>query len=225
MRRLLGLAVLFVVLSVCVSAYGNFFLIYNISTTVKGADYNTDAKVSIPLKGYLVLNLTDADGFVADANLILYGNDANTPKKQKVYVQLNYSDSDEFLNINVWYISDLMFVDFWTDGPWDFEIMLQGKASYKDVGWGTAPGDEAWAASSIKGVSMVWDNFLLGSDPDQDVSGTSNASATLDIKATKYVNAQGWTQEQVIEIGSPAHLGLIPMLESKGYVAATLPLP
>ena len=58
MRKLLGLVVLLVILSVCVPSYG-YFLIYNVSTTVKGADYATDLKTTIPLKGYLVLNLDE----------------------------------------------------------------------------------------------------------------------------------------------------------------------
>jgi hypothetical protein len=223
----MGLAVLLVVLSMCVPSYGNFFLIYNVSTTVKGADSATDAKATVALKGYLVLNLTDANGYVVDANLIMYGNDANTPKKQKVYVQLNYSDSADYLSADVWYIGDLMFVDFWGDSPWDFEIMLQGKASYKDVGWGTGPGDEAWAASSIKGVNMVWDKFLLGPNGDQDVSGTATASASLDLKTTKLVNKNGWTQENIVETGGTIagkhQNSLIEILTAKHYNPAVLP--
>jgi hypothetical protein len=207
----------------CVPSYG-YFLIYNVSTTVKGGDYYTDTKVTIPLKGYLVLNL-DADGYEVDVNLILYGNDANTTKKQKVYVQLNQSNDPNIdgLEANVWYISDLMFVNFWwyNGAPFNFEMMLQGKAALKDIGFGTS--DKGWVAGSVKGVNMVWSNFLLGPDLNQDISGTSNASATLDLKATKYVNFNGWTQDTIILNGDGGREGLIPMLESKGYVAATLP--
>jgi hypothetical protein len=223
MKRLLaGLGVL-VMLGMCASSFG-YILVYNVSTTVKGADYDTDAKVSIPLKGYLVLNLDDSDGDLIDANLIMYGNDANTPKKQKVYVQLNYSDSADDLGADVWYVADYMFVDFWGRSPWDFEIMLQGKAKWRDIG----AADTQWVASSIKGVNLVWDGFLLGPG-DQEVSGTANASATLWTAAVKAINdpLETWTQDEVVvtgkDIGSGHENSLIERLVAQHYQAAELP--
>jgi hypothetical protein len=227
MKRLLGLVILFVVLSVCVPSYG-YFLIYNVSTTVKGADDNTGAKTTIPLKGYLVLNL-DANDALVDANLIMYGNDANTPKKQKVYVQLNQSNDPqiESLAADVWYIGDFIFVDFWNynfnNRPLYFEILLQGKVALKDIGFGAS--EKKQVAGSIKGVNMVLDGFQLGPDPNQDVSGTANASATLDLKATQYVNFHSWTQETIILNGDSGRDGLIQILQGKGFVATTLPPP
>jgi hypothetical protein len=218
MKRLLGLAVLFAVLSVCVpSSYGDqvtyHYLIYNVSTTVKGADANTDAKATIPLKGYLVLYFVDGCDTPWDANLILYGNDTNSPKKQKVYVQLNRT-SDGLLSASAWHVGDLMFIDFWGDSPFDFEIMLQGKMSLKDIGFGKD--DKRLVASSIKGVTMVEYGFMLGPNGEQGVSGTANASATLYTVATNAVNAGGWSREAVVA-------ELIDILTTKGYVAATLP--
>jgi len=210
MKRLLGLSVLFVVLSVSVPSYG-FFLIYNLSTTVKGADYDTDLKTTVPLKAYLVLNLNDISGDVVDANLIMYGKDTT---KTKVYVQLNESDSAGFLSADIWYIGDYTFVDIWSyDNPFDFEMLLSGKEALKDIGFGA--GDKVWVAGSIKGVNMVWDGFLLGA-AGQDVSGTSNASASLYTVATKAVNRDSWTQDEIVD-------NLISILQNKGYVAATLP--
>ena len=217
MRKLLGLAVLFVVLSVCMPSYG-YFLIYNVSTTLKGVDSATDLKVTVPLKGYLVLNL-DTEGSFVDANLILYGKDSD---KVKVYVTLNANDeSDDRLGFDTWNIGDYVFVDFWGRSPWDFEIMLSGKTTLKDIGFGTS--DKKSVASSIKGVNMTWDGFLLGSNLSQNVSGTANASATLWNVATKYVNDHEWTQDQIIVSGDSDNDGLITILEGKGYVAATLP--
>jgi hypothetical protein len=224
MKRLLGLVVLFVVLYMYVPAsYGApasyYFLIYNVSTTVKGADADTDAKVTIPLKGYLVLKFADGCDTLVDANLILYGNDSNTPKKQKKYVQLNHSDDADLLGAYVWHVGDLIFVDFWGRDIFDFEITMQGKESLKDIGFGTT---KQTVASSIKGVTIVWYDFLLGPSPDQDVSGTANASATLWTTGTKYVNQNGWTQDEIIN-GKGLDDGLLQILENKKYSAATLP--
>jgi hypothetical protein len=216
MKRLLGLAVLFVVLCVSVPSYG-YFLVYNVSYTVNGADKSTDAKVTIPLKAYLVVNLDDSNDELVDANLILYGNDASTPKKQKVYDQLNYTGIPGRLGGHVWYVSDLIFLDFWGRLPSDFEITLQGKTASKDIG----TVNKKQAAGSVKGVSIVWDGALLGPDPNQDVSGTATASASLNTAGTKSINQHGWTQDQIIEGDG----GLISMLEGKGYVKATLPSP
>ena len=102
MKRLLGLAVLFVVLCASVPSYG-YFLIYNVSYTVNGADKSTNAKVTIPLKAYLVVNLDDSNNELVDANLILYGNEASTSKK-KVYDQLNYTGIPGRLGGHVWYV-------------------------------------------------------------------------------------------------------------------------
>jgi hypothetical protein len=216
MKRLLGLVVLFVVLSVCVpSSYAvpTHYLIYNISTTVKGADRATDAKVTIPMKGYLVLLFADGCDAPWDANLFLYGNDSNTPKK-KVYVQLNARGSDNFLAASGWHIGNLMFVDLQGNSPFEFKIMLQGKLAMKDIGFGTP--DKIMVASSISGVNMTEGSFLLGPIDSQWVSGTGSASATLDTAATKAANADSRTRDEIV-------YGLIYTLVGKGFIAATLP--
>jgi hypothetical protein len=217
MKRLLGLAVLLAVLSVCVpSSYGDqltyHYLIYNVSTTVNGADANTDAKATIPLKGYLVLYFVDGCDTPWDANLILYGNDTNSPKKQKVYVQLN-ARGDDFLTASGWTVGDLMFLKLVGDAPFNFDIMLQGKRTLKDIGFGTA--DKRMAAASIKGVDTVVFGFLLGPG-SQAILGTANASATLNAAVTKQVNENGWGPNAAEDI-------LLSLLLNKGYVAAILP--
>jgi hypothetical protein len=217
MKRLLGLAVLFAILSAWVpSSYGSpmtyHCLVYNLSTTVKGGDSATDLKATIPLKGYLVLYFADGCDSPMDANLILYGNDANTPKK-KVYLQLNMRGSDDFLSPSGWTVGDLIFLKFVGDAPFNFEIMLQGKKTLKDIGFGTA--DKRMVATSIKGVNMVVFCFLLGPD-SQAILGTANASATLNAAVTKQLNENGWGPSAAVDT-------LTSLLLNKGYVAAALP--
>jgi hypothetical protein len=216
MKRLLGLGVLFVVLGLSVpSSYAapTHYLIYNISTTVKGADRETNAKVAIPMKGYLVLFFADGCDTPADANLFLYGNDSNTPKK-KVYVQLNARGSNNFLAVSAWHIGDLMFVDLQGNSPFVFKIMLQGKLALKDIGFGTA--DKRMVATSIKGVNIAEGSFLLGPLGGQWVSGTGSASATLNTVLTKAANAESRTRDEIV-------YDLIYALVDKGFIAATLP--
>ncbi len=227
MKRLLGLAVLAVVLYMFVPvSYAQpssfYYLIYNVSTTVNGSDYDAYTAVTIPLKGYLVLEFADSRDGLVDANLILYGKDEAGSKK---YVQLNLSDDNAYLSADIWSVGKLINAQLWSTGeePFYFGTMLTGKATQKDIGWGAS--HKKWVATSIKGVAIVWDNFLLGPSADQDVSGTSTVSASLDLKTTKLVNANDWTQEMIIETGGTIagkyQKSLIEKLA--GYSAATLP--
>jgi hypothetical protein len=219
MRKISTVLVVLVMMAMCTSSFG-YFLIFNVSTTVKGADYDTDLATTIAMKGYLLLNIADGCDTLVDANLVLYGKDTS---KQKVYVRLNYT-SDEFLDIDIWTIGDFVFFGLDTEGPYfDFECMLSGKGKMLDIGYGTS--DKKYVANSIKGVGMVWDGYLLGPSSDQDVSATGNVSATLNNPYTKAVNDTDptWTQDQIIHgqmIGGTLR-GIIPDLEAKGYEDAT----
>ncbi len=217
MRRLLGLAVLSVVLSMSVPSYG-YFLIYNVSSTVKGADQLTNAQVTIPFKGYLVLNIADGNNALVDANLILYGKNTS---RNNVYVQLNYRGSGELVGADVRYIGKDMFVGFGSKSPYRLEMLMSGRTALKDISLGTS--GKKRVAGSIKGVNPVWGGFLLGSDPNQEVSGTANVSATLWAAATRYANANGWTQDQIVLSGDSTKDGLIKILADKGYDSAFAP--
>ena len=222
MRKLLAVLVMLALLGMCSASFG-YILVYNVSTTVNGVDDAT--KVTIPLKGYLVVNLDDSDE-LQDANLILYGQDSNIPKKQKVYVQLNNSDSNGFLHIDAWRQGDYTFVDLWSyTSPFDFEALMMGKVSSKDVGLGT--NNKKPVASSLKGVFMAWEGMLL--DLDQDIAGTSNISSTLNNAYTKSINdpLETWSQDEVIEgkIINGKEQGIKPILEGKHYEEVSLPSP
>ena len=114
------------------------------------------------MKGYLVLNLNDSDDSLVDANLIMYGKNTSGTK---VYVVLDSTDdpNTDMLDASVWYIGDLMFINFWAyESPFYFEILMHGRAAWRDIGFGIF--DEEWVASSVRGVNMVWEGFLLGPD-------------------------------------------------------------
>jgi len=217
MNRLLGLAVLLVVLYMCVPSYGtsgNYFLIYNVSCTMKGA--NGEEAVSIPLKGYLVADINNNDGNIVDANLILYGKD-NLDNNRKTYVQFNYLGSDPNLNVkmDIWWQGSFFAFDIWdyNDSPFDFEVYVFGKWTWKNIGYSsTEP-----VASSLSGPISVWDGMLL--DPNDELMGTGNTSVSLWLAETKIVNANNWTQDEIIN----GTAGLMQKLN--GYTQATLPPP
>jgi len=184
---------------------------------VKGA--NNALAATIPLKGYLVVNL-DSDGDLVDANAIMYGKDSLDNNK-KTYVQLNYQGSNPTLNVRVriYYNGDFVSFDVWdyNDSPFYFEVFAIGKLAPKDIGLGSTKD----VASSLKGSISVWGGMLL--DADDEILGTGNVSASLYVPETTYVNQNSWTQDQVLQ-GNGVRDGLIQGLVSKGYVAATLPI-
>jgi len=225
MKKLLAGMVLMVTFGMCLSTFGNtpYILIYNVSTSVSGADDDTGAKAQVPLKGYLILNLSDSTT-VADANLIIYGKDANTPKKQKVYTEFDYHTGSDVHFVDIWQVGDYFFLEIGNYGDSEvvyFDVLLMGKEKSKNVG--PLVGSED-VASSLKGVIEVWDGILLGPSPDQDISGTGNASLTLNNSGTKWANGNNdedeqKTQAQVVE----EVIGPDGILTGQGYHAVVLP--
>ena len=225
MKKVMAIAVMLVMSWVCSSSFG-YLLLYKVSTTVKGADADTDSRVTIPLKGYLLLNLSDSNEFV-DANLLLYGRDTDSRKK---YVILDYNDGTGLLSVNVWYIGNFAFVDLSGGTPFNFEIFLTGATALKNVGLGKD--HKKSITGSITGVTIVHNGFLLGPSADQDVSGSANASAIIWFPATKSINGysgkqESWTQDEIIstgkDFGGKHYKSLTELLEDKGFEAATLP--
>lgn len=215
MRRFLALLIVLMMFGICSSSYG-FFLVYKLSASVKGADDVAEAAVTVPLKTYLLLNLDDANGVFQDANLIIYGKDA---EGAKVYFQLNDSDTDDLLDVDAASMAagGYYIIDFWATGeenPFEFEGFLLGKTKAKDIGFG--PEDLWLVAPSLKGSFIVWLDMLF--DADQDISGTSNISATLDNATTKMFNSQDWTQDEAVTY-------IRGLLQGKGYSEGTLPAP
>jgi hypothetical protein len=221
----MAITVMLVMSWVCSSSFG-YLLLYNVSTTVKGADADTDSRITIPLKGYFLLTLNDSNEFV-DANLMLYGRDTDGHKK---YVILDYNDGTGFLSVNVWYIDKFAVVDLSGDTPFNFEIFLTGATALKNVGLGKD--HKKSITGSITGVTIVHNGFLLGPSADQDVSGSANVTATIWWPATKSINGssgkqESWTQDETIATGKDFmgvhYRSLTEQLEDKGFRAAILP--
>jgi hypothetical protein len=227
MKKIMSGLVVLVSLLVSVPSFGDatHILIYNISASVKGADDDTGLKATVPLKGYLILTLSDATT-IEDADLILYGKDASTTPK-KVYVRLNYTEMTDQHFVYISQIGDYLFLEIgeYTDaGPSWFDVLVMGKWKVTNVG--PLVGDEN-VAKSMKGAFVVWGGYLLGPSIDQDISGTSNISLTLNKAGTKWANGNNdeglggapelKTQDDVIE----GAIGPDGILTNKGYIDAT----
>jgi hypothetical protein len=219
MKRLLGLAVLFAILFMCAPSYG-YFLVYNISATVKGVDYGyAQGVVSIPLKGYVLVTLNDSDGFV-DANLVLYGTNSTG---EKVYVELNLNGNEYLDDTETWadYGYAFVYIEGRDASYFDWDGQVFGKTALKDIGLGSA--SKKNVAGSLKGAINVWEGMLL--DTRQDIIGTASVSMSLNSSYTKAVNDNdpSWTKEEILEgqIVSGKLRGIKPDLEAKHYVNAT----
>ena len=207
MKKLMALFIVLIMLGTCSSSYG-LFLVLKASSSVKGVDDVAGTPITVKLNAYLVMNFTDEGSFL-DANLIIYGKDANGAK---VYLQLNDSDSNDFLDIAMtvvgypvpYYVIALR--TYGEDNPYEFETYVMGKMKAKDIGFGP---EELWMVpSSLKGVFTSWYDMLL--DKDQDIYGTGSMSMKLDDSITRLFNSQGRTQEKAVE-------DVIDILQGKDY--------
>lgn len=215
MKRLLEITVLFVIFCVSVPSYG-YFLIYNLSGSLKGE--NNDSKASIPWKGYLVFDINDSNSSLLDVNLIMCGKDSSG---NKVYAELGKRSSGNYtltvtrgIHGNFWNVN--MRAD---TNDFDFDIYLIGTISSTNIGLA----NQKEVSGKMAGPMMDWKYQLF--DPNDEVGAAGSVTASLFTAATKYVNANNWTLEQVINTGDSRQQGLIQALQAKGCRSVTLAEP
>jgi len=214
MRRLSVVLVAAVMLSLCASSYG-YFLIYNVSTTVKGVDTDSGKAISAPLKGFLVLNMNDS-GQSVDAALVIYSS------KLKKYAVLDLTGNEFLGKTDAQSAYDYLFVYLEGEDKFDFVGQLIGKVKAKDVGLGAE--NKKNVASSAKGVVCVWSDML--GDSSFDITGTANISMTLNNTYTKAVNdpTEPWTMDEIVngkDLGEDGVVGIKPLLNDKEMANVT----
>jgi hypothetical protein len=147
------------------------------------------------------------------------------PKKQKVYVEYDYTTTDDFHYAILDPVGGYYFIDISNMTPGDFEAFMMGKWKTQDLG--PLLGGSQNAANSLKGGFAMRGGFLLGPvDLTQDIYGTANISASLWTSMTKWANGNNKdgaggagelkTQDQVVEWSKG-------YLATKGYHAAIMP--
>ena len=195
MKRLSAVLVVLVMLGMCAPSYG-YFLIYNLSGKIKGTDGTVDIKkVTIPFKGFLVMNFDNDTNSLVDANMIIYGKNTG---RHKVYVQLNAHDSNEFLDASVLPQDVRNFYALNGNSPFGFESLIMGNVHRRTIGHALRKD----IAPDLSGVITGEEGIMLGLD--QDIAGVGNISATLYGVATKGVNSPDnhvapHTQEGIID--------------------------
>jgi hypothetical protein len=193
MKMVSALLVVLVILGTCTSSYG-YFLVYDLYGSIKGTQWTVDIdKETISFDGYLVMNFdNDTDSF-QDANLLLNGKD---PNDHKVYVQLNASDSNGFLDPSIWYRDVRNFYELNSLPPFDLRIVVRGDVKSKDIGLA----GKKRIASSMNGVITSQEGMFFAED--QAFAGVGNyVSASLYTSLTKTANEPGaeWTQDEVVD--------------------------
>jgi hypothetical protein len=149
--------------------------------TIRGTDGTVDiTRVAISFKGYLVMNLDNDTNSLIDANMIIYGKD---PNGHKVYVQLNASDSNAFLNSYTLERGDKRhFYALNGKSPFDFNSFMMGNVRNTNIGLAK----RILIAPDLKGVITGEDGIFFSLD--QKIAGVGSISASLYTLATKGVN-------------------------------------
>jgi len=192
MKRLSALFVVLIMLGICTPSYG-YFLIYKLSGTIRGIIYNPSDtikgvddtnRVTIPFKGLLVMNIAldevNDTNTLIDANLIVYGKDANN---HKVYVQLNASDSNGFLDPFILERGNKRhFYKLNGNSPFDFNSFMMGNVGKVNIGLTK----RILLAPTLRGTITAEDSVFL--DLDHKITGVGTISASLFTLATKGVN-------------------------------------
>jgi hypothetical protein len=200
MRKLLTLFVMLMVLGLCAPSYG-YLLIYNVSSTFKGVDSEANSVENVPIKGFLVLDMNDPNETLTEAQMVLYGKDAD---KAKVYfvetfggdAGIDWTVEGDFVTVDLGDSSD----------PFDYEMMLTGKIVDKNVGLGAD--DKKGVVNSLKGAIVAWGGMIF--DGGQDLFGAGTTSMTFYPGPTKSYNVDDATIDEVVE-------DIQSFLEDKGY--------
>jgi hypothetical protein len=193
MKKLSALLAALIMLGMCTPSYG-YFLIYNLHGSIKGTQWTVDIdKETISFDGYLVMNFDDGTDSFEDANLLLNGRD---PNDHQVYVQLNASDSNGFLDPSIWYRDVRNFYELNSKPPFDLRIVVMGNVENKDIGLA----GKKYVATSLKGVITGQEGMFFA--VDQALAGVGNhVSAPLYTSLTETANDPGdpWTQDEVVD--------------------------
>jgi len=206
MKRVLTLLVVLAVLGMCAPSYG-YILVYKLNSTVKVVDDTSETAMSIPVKGYLAVDLSDEDESLNDATMVFYGKDGSD---NKIYFMQELNTDGFDMDWSLIGISDYIGVDVWNsnESPFDYEIILTGVQNNKNVGFGNGTLDRRTAPNILKGTMVSWWGAIF--DIDQELFGSGDAAMVFDFSLTKAANQSEATVDDVID-------EIVGGLEDKGY--------
>jgi hypothetical protein len=191
MKMLKMLAIVVVLLTVCAPSFG-YILIYNTFGRVKAVDSQATTLNGIVLRGYMILDINNADGEVNDVFWICYGKDTLGAKV--------YTESVPNIEFQVSGKYQTLFID--VDAGWTATVL--GKMSSKAIGLA----DRKTIAYTMSGNLVIVDSTVF--DATQLLRGGGSLVVTLNSTKTKAANTADDTFDDVIGDTETA-------LESAGY--------
>jgi len=191
------LFVMFAVL--CVPSYG-YILVYNMSGSYKAVNVPADPNLATlhpkSFKGYLVMDVNDANGAIEQSTAVIYGRNAGGGK---VYITVS----------DVVYVSgqygQYMDIELFMNN-YKFDTVMIGKVKTMDVGGSLFTG----VGINLKGHLLFYeDGYLL--DDTEYLTGSGTSSLSLNSRRTKEANTYG---DAFADIVSEYQT----LLDGKGYV-------
>jgi hypothetical protein len=195
MKKLGMLFVMLAVVCVCVPSYG-YMLVYNMSGSYKTLETTAEILYSSSFKGYLVMDVNDANGAINQSTAIIYGKNAGGGKVYITVSDVVYACGQygQYMNIEL-YMKD-----------YQFDTVMIGKVKTMDVGGSLFTG----VGTSLKGHLLFYeDGYLL--DNTQYFTGSGTSSLSLNKSRTKEANVYGDTVDYIVNEYQS-------LLTGKGYV-------
>jgi hypothetical protein len=190
MKTLKVWAIVIVMLAVSAPSFG-YILVYNAFGRVRSVDSETNTLVGVVIRGYLILDINNADGEVNDLDWICYGKDGDGTKV--------YTESIPYLELEVDGKYQTIYIDI--DDGWF--ITLVGKITNKNIGLGSKQA----IAYTMSGNLIIVDSSVFDA---QTLRGGGTMSITLNSTKTQTFNADANDIEDAI--GS-----IETTLEAAGY--------
>lgn len=194
MKTLKMWVVILAMLAVSAPSFG-YVLVYNALNRVKAVDSAAETLVGTAVRGYLLLDINDANGDVNDSYWLIYGKDTGAAK---VYT---WSGLDPDLSISGRYQSIYMETgDGWT-------ATVVGKITNKNIG--LAAGKRA-VAYTMSGNFVIVGGVVL--DATQYLTGAGAMVLSLNSTKTKAINLASQSIDNAFD-------ALITEVEAAGYSA------
>jgi hypothetical protein len=180
MKTLKVLLVVLAMLAVTAPSFG-YILVYNAFSRIKAVDSETNALVGVAMRGYLIMDINDADGEVNDVYWLTYGKDG---EGTKVYT---LATPDLQLSVNGKYQTIYMNID---EG---WFVTVLGKRTSKNIGLV----ERELVAYTMSGYFIILDSSVF--DLTQLLRGSGTMVITLNSTKTKAANAVYEAIDDVLE--------------------------
>ena len=191
MKTLRVWVVILAMLAISAPSFG-YILVYNAYGRLKSVDSEADRLVGVAMRGYLIIDINEADGDVNDTYWVTYGKDGEGTKVSTLSVP------DLQLEVNGKYQTIYMNID---EG---WFVTVLGKMSSKNIGLA----ERKTVAYTMSGNFIILDSTVF--DMTQLLRGSGTMIITLNSTKTKAANTAADAIDDVLE-------GILDELDAAGY--------